>query len=116
MTGEGFSEKLNALRTLVDEGCGANMDLCQQHYTAGSKIVEELEHSQNLPAQARQMLPQIRRSLSDYYNILFNRSWTKRFLLDDIARLELLCLNPPSDEIQFPTQSFNPFDRSRDAA
>lgn len=117
MTGEGFvREKLNTLKALVEEGCGTNLDMCKLHFMTGAQILEDLEHSPDLPAPAKQLVLQIRRSLSDYYNIIFNRSWTKKFLLDDIAALERLCVNTPPEEIKFPEQPYRPFDRPRDAA
>jgi hypothetical protein len=91
MKDEGFGTQFLELRLLVESGTPANLEQFREQHQKALHLLEEIEKAHASALASSPILPKTRRSLSDYYNVLYHRGWTKRYLIEDLTELERRC-------------------------
>lgn len=83
-------EKICALKEQIQTETRSGLKNSVNKGEEALRLVDEIAQCESICPEARSLMPQLRRSISDFYNPFFNRAWTVQFVLQDLEKMEKL--------------------------
>jgi hypothetical protein len=93
MTVSDCSSKIRLVIQQIEKDSGVNATLFEEHREKAVALLEEIVNGGQLPAQGVGLMPQLKKSIDDFYNPTYTRGLAQRLVLQDLSTLERLCLS-----------------------
>jgi hypothetical protein len=81
-------KKIGVLKTQIEGDAHANPKVFERQKQRAIQILEDLVLCGTKTAEAMLLVPQLKRSITDFYDPKCNRPWAQRFVLQDLQKLE----------------------------